>query len=62
MEKQQRQGSQPLSNEELRYLIKFRELLNDLNSEFEMGDSLAADITKVWACCMDDTWVWGGMF
>lgn len=60
MQKQQMHNNDSLSSEELKYLKSFRDLMIDFDSEHELGESVAADLTKIWASCFDDTWVWGG--
>lgn len=57
MEMQQLEN--PPNEEEARNLANFRELLTDVDSEYDGKGSLAAEITRVWACFLDDTWVWG---
>jgi hypothetical protein len=54
------QQEHPPNDEETKNLANFRELLNEVDSEYDGKGSLAAEITRVWACFLDDTWVWGG--
>jgi hypothetical protein len=49
-------------DEEKQALIKFKQLLFEVDSDYCGKGSLAAEVTKIWACFLDDTWVWGSKF
>lgn len=57
MEMQQREL--PPNDEEMKNLTNFSQLLAEVDSEYNGKGSLAAEVTRVWACFLDDTWVWG---
>ncbi|KFY79552.1 hypothetical protein V499_01484 [Pseudogymnoascus sp. VKM F-103] len=57
MEMQQREL--PPNDEEMRNLTNFAQLLTEVDSEYNGKGSLAAEVTRVWASFLDDTWVWG---
>ncbi|KFY65397.1 hypothetical protein V496_02589 [Pseudogymnoascus sp. VKM F-4515 (FW-2607)] len=53
------QQHHPPNVEEAKNLTNFRELLTEVDGEYDGKGSLAAEISRVWACFLDDTWVWG---
>ena len=53
------QQYEPPDTEEMKNLVNFRELLTEVDSEYDGKGSLAAEVTRIWACFLDDTWVWG---
>ncbi|KAL3426708.1 zinc finger protein [Phlyctema vagabunda] len=40
-------------------LSNFRVLLEEVDGDHEIGESIAANVANVWASFLDDTWVWG---
>jgi hypothetical protein len=40
-------------------LQNFQTLIGEVETDYESIGSLAADVANVWACFLDDTWVWG---
>ena len=58
---ERQQHTKPPDAHETQLLGELRELLADLEVDFDMSGtmSLAAEITRVWAGFFDDTWVWG---
>ena len=53
------QQYEPPDTEEMKNLVNFRELLTEVDSEYDGKGSLAAEVTRIWDCFLDDTWVWG---
>ncbi|KAI9053707.1 hypothetical protein LZ554_002660 [Drepanopeziza brunnea f. sp. 'monogermtubi'] len=57
MEMQQR--NVPPNADEMRILVNFRKLLEEVDSSYDGSGSMAAEISRTWAGFLDDTWVWG---
>ncbi|KAJ5032721.1 uncharacterized protein L3040_009315 [Drepanopeziza brunnea f. sp. 'multigermtubi'] len=57
MEMQQR--NVPPNADEMRILLNFRKLLEEVDSSYDGSGSMAAEISRTWAGFLDDTWVWG---
>jgi hypothetical protein len=53
------QVENPPDDEEVKNLANFRALLSEVDSDYDGIGSLASEVTRVWACFLDDTWVWG---
>lgn len=45
---------------EQKNLDDVKELLREVESTFDDRCSVAAQVARVWAGLLDDTWVWGG--
>ncbi|KUJ13361.1 uncharacterized protein LY89DRAFT_785082 [Mollisia scopiformis] len=48
----------PLDPAEAQNFANFSELLNEVESDYDGKGSLAGEVARVWACFLDDTWVW----
>lgn len=53
------QPYEPPNDEEIKNLVSFRELLAEVDCNYNGHGSLAGEIARAWACLFDDTWVWG---
>lgn len=51
---------QPPDALELENLQNFRELLVEVERDYDRDSSLAAEIAEVWATFLDEAWVWAG--
>jgi len=58
LEIQQLESNQLPNPAESENLANFRELLKEVDSDYNGYGSLAGEVTRIWACFMDDTWVW----
>lgn len=58
---ERQQHVKPPDASEAQNLAEMRELLTDIDTDVDVSgkSSLAAEVTRVWAGFMDDTWVWG---
>jgi hypothetical protein len=52
-------ANNPLDPAEIENLQNFQTLIAEVETDYERVGSLAADVANVWACFLDDTWVWG---
>ena len=48
----------PLDPAEAQNFANFIELLNEVENDYDGKGSLAGEVARVWACFLDDTWVW----
>lgn len=53
-------ATQPPDEEEDKVLVQLRELLDEMEYDYDENGSLAAAVTRAWAGFLTDTWVWGG--
>lgn len=53
-------ATQPPDEEEEKVLVQLRELLDEMEYDYDENGSLAAAVTRAWAGFLTDTWVWGG--
>jgi hypothetical protein len=59
LETRQDPANNPLNAAEIENLQNFKILIAEVETDFDSIGSLAADVANVWACFLDDTWVWG---
>ncbi len=59
LETRQDPENNPLNPAEIENLQNFKILIAEVETDFDSIGSLAADVANVWACFLDDTWVWG---
>ncbi|KAH7050027.1 hypothetical protein B0J12DRAFT_600002 [Macrophomina phaseolina] len=52
-------ATRPPDEEENSIIMQLRELLDEMEYDYEENGSLAAAVTRAWAGFLTDTWVWG---
>jgi hypothetical protein len=53
------QQESPPDQDEIKVLLNFRQLLDEVDCQYDGTGSLAGEIARIWASFFDDTWVWG---